>query len=144
MAHPEAVRGRAQRLFMGRVPIAEIASRLKVPLGTVKHWSRDGGWGELRRLNAELERESAELAVAMARRARETADPQQAFAATHAAELTRRHTSAPASVSVRDVAAALVRVLAAHPAVGPVVQKHRAEVLALVIEEAERMEEVHA
>jgi len=143
MAHPEAVRRRARQLYMARVPLREVGARVRVGLGTVKRWCLEESWTELREKQAELERESAALAVAMARRARESADPQQAFAATHAAQLLRGAAPAAPLPPVDLVARALISVLASHPAVGPVVQRHRAEVLDLVARETERLQELY-
>ncbi|HEY0019058.1 MAG TPA: hypothetical protein VGC13_22340 [Longimicrobium sp.] len=140
MAHPEATRWRARQLFMGRMPLPAVARRVGVGLGTVKRWCREEEWGAMRRLHGELELRSAELAVAMAERARETADPQQAFAASTAAQLARQHSGARPMPTVQDIAKALVRVLAAHPEVGPVVKRNRGEVLRLVSDEAERLQ----
>lgn len=143
MAHPERVRRRARQLYMARVPLAEIATRVRIGLGTVKRWCRDESWTELRDAQAELERESAALAVSMARFARESADPQQAFAATHAAQLLRASAPVGPLPTADVVARALITALAAHPVLGPVLQRHRAEVVDLVVRETERLQELY-
>ncbi|HEX6039131.1 hypothetical protein [Longimicrobium sp.] len=126
---------------MGYVPLDEIAPRVQVPLGTLKKWSRAEAWGRLRKAHAELERKSAEVALALAERARDSGDPQQAFAMSTAAMVSLKHAPPAALPTAREMAKRLVRVLEGHPVLGPAVRRHRKEVIDLVAAEADRMGE---
>lgn len=142
MAHDPGVRSRAKKLFVEGHSWPAVSRRVGVPEGTLKRWGREGRWLKARRRLDELEGRVTDLLADMVDAARESRDPQQVFAAQHAARMVGLDRPAAPPADVRTVAKALVRVLDAHPLIGPILRRdgERRAVVELVASEAERLE----
>ncbi len=139
MARSPELRLRAQQLFLADWPAARIATELGVGRATVQRWVDRHEWRELRALQARLERSAAALVVELTEAARESRDPQQAYAAVSAAELARPRFSVAPGPQPMEIAEALLDAIAADPELGPVVRRRRADVVATVAAALERL-----
>lgn len=142
MAHPPALRARAYQCYLADWPRSQIVRELGVSRATLVRWIRSGDWPRRRAEAKELEREAGALLLEMTRAARVSRDPQQTYAAMQAAELAGLRAPVDPGPRPTEVAKRLLQALAAHAELGPLVRKHRAEVIATVMREVERMEGV--
>jgi hypothetical protein len=140
MGHTPAARARARRLYLDGWGPSEIATRTGVGRATISRWATEGGWRETRARRSELEAEAGRLTVDLVRQARGSGDPQQAYAALHAAELGGLAAPAPEHPAPRVVARALIGVLAQDDELGPILRRRRQEIAERVAAEVERLE----
>lgn len=134
MAYSAEQRIRAQRLYVDRgLSFAEVAAAMGVAKTTLLRWSERYGWQRLRELRRELQQQTVELAVELARQATESRDPQHAYAARVAAEMAglepRPQERGPTPIQVAEI---LLDELVRTPEVGDCVRKRRREVLRVV------------
>lgn len=140
MAHDEAVRGRAQLLFInGRRPGA-IARETGVSRATLQRWRKEDEWDELRQRNRQLEREAQALTLALTRAARESGDPQQTFAAVQAAKIAGLAEAQPIHPAPAEVAKALLLEMEEDPELGPIVRRKRKQIIERILNRVERIE----
>lgn len=141
MAHPPPVRARALELYLAGWSYRRITLELGVAKSTLIEWSKADEWNALRAKQRELQRVSADLVLELARAARETRDPQQAYAAMTAARLAGLAEPAPAErpPSAAEVAELLLRVLDEDVEFGPLVRRRRREIVSRVADAAERL-----
>lgn len=132
MAHDPEVRQRAQRLFLAGVAGARIQRETGVSRATLSRWAREGNWQELREQSRALEREAGALVLELTRAARESRDPQQAYAAMQAAKVAGLAGEAPIHPPPAEVAKALLGVLARDAEFRPLLTRRRADVLEAV------------
>lgn len=139
MAHSPKLRSRARDLYVAGWTFQDIAERLGVAKSTLIRWSGEEDWPEFKAQQEQLEREALALMVDMTRAARESGDPQQAYAASVMAKIAGVSSAEEdPGPKPTDVAMALLDALMLHPDVGPVVRRHRREVLRLTMRELER------
>lgn len=141
MAHGTATRGRARDLFLEDYSTAEILERTGVSRATLQRWKAEGGWERLRERQRALEEEAGELVVELARAARRSGDPQQAYAAMHAADLAGLRERPDPNPEPRLVAEALLRALMQDEELAPLIRRKREKVLAHVKAELHRIQE---
>jgi hypothetical protein len=140
MAHEPVTRSRARELYLSGRGVAWIAERTGVSRATLQRWKKDDAWDEMRSRYRSLEREAADLVLTMTQAARESGDPQQAYAAMQAAELARMTEPQPVHPSPAAVAKLLLSELASHEQLGPLVRRHRDEVIERVLRRVETLE----
>lgn len=133
------LRLRAQQLYLADWPAGRIAGELDVSRATVNRWVDTYGWRELREMQQRLEREAGELVLKLTQEARRSGDPQQAYAALHAAELAGMRAPIETGPRPAEIAEALLSAIAADPELGPLVRKRRDFVVAAVTAELERI-----
>ncbi|HEX8321022.1 hypothetical protein [Longimicrobium sp.] len=119
---------------------AHVSRELEIPAATLKRWVKAGGWARLRRQAEELQRNAGELVLGMMRAARDSHDPQQAYAAATAARLSGLMRPPALGPTPAEVAEALLDVLIADPELGPALRRRRAEVLTAV---SKKIAELH-
>lgn len=139
MSYSPAQRYRAQELFAAGWSIDRLRDELKIPRSTLLRWSKKFTWSEQRRLQEQLRSQTLALVARLTEAASESADPQQVFAVAHAARLLPKPPDVLDHKPIK-VVEVMLDVLAQHPEVGPVVRRHRGEVLRLVMRELERLD----
>lgn len=140
MAHDARTRSRARTLYVAGRGIGRIADTTGVSRATLQRWSAEEDWTGLRDQARALEREATALAVEMTRAARQSSDPQQAYAALQAAKLAGISETDGLHPPPEDVAKALLVVLARDPEFGPLVRRRRKDVIDLVMRELGELE----
>jgi hypothetical protein len=117
-----------------------VERRTGVSRASLQRWKTEEGWDELRDQHRALELESRELALQMTRAARESQDPQQAYAAMQAARLAGLAEAPVAHPAPGEVAKAILVVLDEDPELGPVLRRKRKLVIERILERVEMME----
>lgn len=130
---------RAQQLYLSSWSAMRIGEELGIARATVHRWIERYGWAELREMQERLEKEAGELVLRLTQAASSSGDPQQAYAAVRAAELTGLRTQVEMGPRPDEVAEALLDVIAADPELGPLVRRKRKSVLAAVATEVSRL-----
>lgn len=140
MAHDAELRGRARKYYLGGRSIGWIGDQTGVSRATLQRWARTEGWKHLRRQYRAMEQEAAALVLDLTQAARESGDPQQAYAAMQAAKIAGLTEAQPLYPAPAEVAKALLAVLEEDPELGPLVRRKRRLVIERVLERVERME----
>lgn len=141
MSYSPAVRDRARSLYVQEGwPFRQIAEETGVAKSTLVRWSQREDWDELREMEAEVKLGARKLLLRALEDAATDTDPQQVYAAAQAAKLVGLLSSSKQPPSPKAIAVLLLDQLGKHPVVGPVVRRHRNEVIRLVLAEVERME----
>jgi hypothetical protein len=141
VAHDATTRDRARELYLAGRSTAVILERTSVSRATLQRWKRDEGWDRLRARYRELEDEAGALVVELARAARRSGDPQQAYAAMHAAELAGLRDRPDPNPEPRQVVEAILRVLMQDEELAPLIRRKRERVLDQVKAELQRIQE---
>ncbi|HEX8276043.1 MAG TPA: hypothetical protein VF615_25625 [Longimicrobiaceae bacterium] len=141
MAHGSATKARARLLYLEEYSTGEILAQTGISRATLQRWKSEGEWERVLERQRALEVEAGELVVELARAARRSGDPQQAYAAMHAADLARLRDRPDPHPEPRLVAEALLRVMMQDDELAPLIRKKREKVLADMKAELQRIQE---
>ncbi len=140
MAYDLSNRTRARDLYVAGRSLTWLVERLGISRATLQRWSGEDDWPGIRERNRQLEREAAQLVVSLTQAARESADPQQAYAAATMARLAGLDSPRDPNPDPMRVAERLLVVLMREPALAPLIQARRKTILADLRAELRRAE----
>ena len=140
MAHDGAARTRVRTLFINGWGVDRIARERGISRATLQRWRKEEAWDQLREQNRQLERSARVLALEMTAAARESGDPQQAYAAMQAARMAGLAEAEPLQPPPAEVAKALLVVLEEDVELGPILRRKRKEILSRILDRVERIE----